>query len=395
MDIANLSVEFQYFILFSVLLLVPKILQRFSFPTAITALFLGIITTLTLGWFQDDQLVLMLSRLGITSLFLFAGMEVEIDELRKDAKFLSLHLLQSVIITVIVAICFSYIFTIQLRPALLLALGIMSPSTGFILNSLNGFDYTAQQKHWIRSKAISAELVAIVMMFFVLQTESVASFAISTSSIIAMILILPLLFKFFIKKIAPFARDSEVNFLVLIALLCGVITTKLGTYYLVGAFIVGMTAGRFRHFIAQEKSHNFLVAISFFFTFFVPFYFYKAGMSFPIEMLNTKGAIYGAAFLAIFLPLRIISMKASIWFFLKEQWQDNIEITFSLLPTLIFGLVMAMILQDRFNIPPELITGLLIYTVGSSIIPSIFLKKAPKEAYDSSFIGRQDVEGGH
>ena len=203
-----------------------------------------------------------------------------------------------------------------------------------------------------------------------------------------MILILPLLFKFFIKVIAPFAKDSEVSFLILIALLCGVITTKLGTYYLVGAFIVGMTAGRFTHFIKMEKSKEFLIAISFFFTFFVPFYFYKAGMSFPIEMLNLKGALYGLAFLAIFLPLRIIYMKVSIYFFLKEQWKDNIEITFSLLPTLIFGLVMAAILQERFAdvIPAELITGLLIYTVGSSIIPSIFLKKAPREAYDSSFI---------
>ena len=384
----DLSLEFQYFILFSVLLLVPKILQRFSLPTAITALFLGILTTLTLGWFQDDQLVLMLSRLGITSLFLFAGMEVEIDELRKDAKFLSIHLIQSVIMTVIVAFAFSSIFAIQLRPALILSLGIMSPSTGFILNSIKGFDYTEKQVHWIRSKAISSELVAIIMMFFVLQTESVASFTKSTGAIIVMILTLPLLFKFFIKRIAPFAKDSEVNFLILIALLCGVITTKLGTYYLVGAFIVGMTAGRFRHFIEIEKSKNFLIAISFFFTFFVPFYFFSAGMSFPVEMLNTTGAIYGAAFLAIFLPLRVITMKASIWFFLKEQWQDNIEITFSLLPTLIFGLVMATILQyDRFDVPPELITGLLIYTIGSSIIPSLFLKKAPKEAYDSSFIG--------
>ncbi len=382
----NINLEVQYFVLFSVLLLVPKILQRFSIPTAITALFLGIITSLTLGWFHDDQLVLMLSRLGITSLFLFAGMEVEIDELRKDAKFLSAHLVQSVLITVAVAFAFSYIFDITLRPALLLSLGIMSPSTGFILNSLKGFDYTDSQIHWIRSKAISAELVAIIMMFFILQTESVESFAVSTGSVVLMILILPLLFKFFLKVIAPFARDSEVNFLVLIALLCGVITTKLGAYYLVGAFIVGMTAGRFRHFIEQDKSKDILIAISFFFTFFVPFYFYYAGMKFPVDILNAKGAIYGAAFLAIFLPLRVITMKASIWFFLKENWQDNIEITFSLLPTFIFGLVMAMILQERFNIPSELITGLLIYTIGSSIIPSIFLKKAPKEAYDSSFV---------
>jgi len=79
------NVEFQYFILFSVLLLVPKILQRFSIPTAITAWLLGIATAGLLGWFQDDKLVYILSLLGISSLFLFAGMEVELDELRKDA----------------------------------------------------------------------------------------------------------------------------------------------------------------------------------------------------------------------------------------------------------------------------------------------------------------------
>ena len=72
---------------------------RFHIPTALTSLSLGFLTAHTLSWFENDQLLLMLSRLGITSLFLFAGMEVEIDELKKNATVLSRHL---VVVTIMI-----------------------------------------------------------------------------------------------------------------------------------------------------------------------------------------------------------------------------------------------------------------------------------------------------
>jgi len=219
-----------------------------------------------------------------------------------------------------------------------------------------------------------------------LQTESWEEFLISTASLIAMILILPVAFKFFLQKVAPFAPDSEVTFLILIALLCGVITTKLGTYYLVGAFIVGMTAGRFKHFIEHEKSQKMLYSVSFFFSFFVPFYFYKAGLTFTVDMFSWEGLGLGFVFLLLILPLRFFSVFSSIWFYMRESWKDRLPIAIPLLPTLIFGLVITTILRERFAVPNILISGLVVYTLGASILPCFFLERMPPEDYDTSMV---------
>ncbi|MEZ4872053.1 MAG: cation:proton antiporter [Bdellovibrionales bacterium] len=174
--------------------------------------------------------------------------------------------------------------------------------------------------------------------------------------------------------------------MILIALLCGVITTKLGTYYLVGAFIVGMTAGRFKHFIEHEKSQNVLYSVSFFFSFFVPFYFYRAGLTFPTEILSWEGFGVGVVFLLIFLPIRLAEVMSTIWLFIRGNLEDSLTISIPLLPTLIFGLVIATVLREQFEVSGYLVSGLIVYTIGSSIIPWFFLKKVSPEAYDSSMI---------
>lgn len=380
------TLEVQYFILFAAILLLPKMLLRFRIPTALTSLALGIATAFFLGWFKDDQLLLMLSRLGITSLFLFAGMEVDLDELRDDSSVLLKQIIKLVLIIFVAGAAMTYVFDITYRLALVLALGIMTPSTGFILNSLKNYELTPKQEKWVRSKAIAMELVAIFLLFFILQTESVREFTISTVTLVTMILILPLAFRFFLKVVAPFAPDSEVSFLVLIALLCGVITMKLGTYYLVGAFIVGMTAARFRHFIHHEKSDRMLYSLGLFFSFFVPFYFYRAGLTFPAELFSVEGLIIGATFLVIFLPIRFFSVFSTVWLFMKESWKNRIAIAIPLLPTLIFGLVIASIMREKFGASNELVSGLIIYTLGSSIIPWFFMEKTPPDSYDGSMV---------
>ena len=79
----NLTLEYQYVIAVSFLLLLPKILLRFRIPSGMTALGLGIICNLFLGWFENDDMITTLARLGITSLFVFAGMEIDFDDIKK------------------------------------------------------------------------------------------------------------------------------------------------------------------------------------------------------------------------------------------------------------------------------------------------------------------------
>ncbi len=257
----------------------------------------------------------------------------------------------------------------------------MTPSTGFILNSLKNYGFSQEQQYWIRSKAIAKEVAAIGLLFLALQSNDMNQLIKSTGMLLALIVILPIVFKLFFKYLAPYAPDSEVGFLILIALICGVFTKKIGTYYLVGAFIAGVIAGQFKHFGKTHKSEEILKNLNMFFAFFIPFYFFKAGLSFTKEIFSIQGLIIGISFLIIFIPIRILVVHSSLKFFLKDFWKDRVEISTSLLPTLIFGLVIAGLLQENFKIDIKIISGLILYTLITSIIPAIIFKKNPPESF--------------
>ena len=69
----NFNQEITYLILFSAVLILPKLMRRLRLPEGISCILLGLLSSYFWESFQEDQLLLLLSRLGITSLFLFAG----------------------------------------------------------------------------------------------------------------------------------------------------------------------------------------------------------------------------------------------------------------------------------------------------------------------------------
>jgi Kef-type K+ transport system membrane component KefB len=89
---ATLPPELAYVVLLFALFVVPRFLQRYRLPAAVTAVALGAWAGIGLGLFQDDATIQILSTFGIVSLFLFAGLEVDFAELRKEAPVLLQHL---------------------------------------------------------------------------------------------------------------------------------------------------------------------------------------------------------------------------------------------------------------------------------------------------------------
>ncbi len=378
--------EIQYLIIFSSVLIFPKIIQRFKVPVGITCLTLGILTSSLYPELRHDQLLLLLSRLGITSLFLFAGMEVKIDELREHRLPLLKHLALALLIIFSVSFAIQYYFDLELRLAIIFSLGLLTPSTGFILNSLDSYKLTKSQKYWISSKSISEEMMAVLVLFFAMQSHDLKDLGISILILLILLFGLPIIFKLFIRYIAPYAPKSEVAFLIILALLCGVITKKIGTYYLVGAFIVGIVAGRFKHFMDEKEDKNIFESLSVFFGIFIPFYFYKSGLNLSLDILSKEGVIVGA-FLALYLiPLRFYFTNFTTINFLGREIYSPWKVSLSLMPTLIFGLVISSILLERYQVRPSIVTGLFIYTIISSILPAFAFETNPPKEYDSTTI---------
>jgi len=166
------------------LFLVPKILQRFRIPGAITALLMGFAAT-TFGLFPNDPALRLFSTLGIVSLFLFAGVEIDGDELRRNAKPLVLHAAIWTGLAIVTAVGAHALLGLQPRAAALISLALVTPSTGFILSSLSSFGLTPVEQKTVRVYAIGSELIALTALFFVLQSTSVTQLAVSLAAMAA------------------------------------------------------------------------------------------------------------------------------------------------------------------------------------------------------------------
>ena len=361
------------------LFVLPRLLQRFRLPSAVTCLALGALAGMGFGKFQQDPTVNLLSTFGIVSLFLFAGLDVEFRELRRNTRVLTQHIAIRVALLAVVSFTAGTALRLDLQPAILIGLALTTPSTGFILDSLASLGVSDHERAWIKSKAIATELVALLVLFLALQPPGVEYMIRSTSILVAMIVLLPLLFRLFATLVLPHAPRSEFGFLLMAAVLCAVITRELGAYYLVGAFVVGVTAQRFREQLPQIASTNMLNAVEQFASFFVPFYFFHAGLGLHRDDFSPAALSLGALFLAVLIPLRVGLVAVHRRLSLQEPLRTGARIGLSIAPTLVFSLVIADILKERFAVPQVVFGGLIFYTLANTLLPGFLLRLAPAE----------------
>jgi Kef-type K+ transport system membrane component KefB len=369
-----LGPEVYYVALLFALFVVPKMFERLRLPSAVTSVGLGAVAGMGFGLFQHDTTVSMFSTLGIVSLFLFAGLDVDFDVLRRGAFVLAQHLAINVVLLAAATIAVQELLHLELRPALLTALALLTPSTGFILASLPALGLGAQERFWIKSKAITTELVALGALFLVLQSTTIVRFSVSTLALAALVLVLPLAFRGFAAVIVPRAPKSEFAFLLMVAMLSAFVTLKLGAYYLVGAFAAGLTAQRFRERLPAMTSEDMLHAVEVFASFFVPFYFFHAGLDLRRSDFGLASFALGGTFLATVVPLRALTVAVHRRLALREPIQDGLRIGVSMLPTLVFTLVIAQILRDRYAVPSSVFGGLIVYTLANTLIPGMALR---------------------
>mgnify|MGYP000648421922 CR=1 FL=1 len=373
-DLNSYSDEAQSLLLIFALFVFPRFLTPFKIPTGITTFILGVCASLFFDVFSHNSTIVVLSTFGIVSLFLLAGMDVDSKELWGHKKELGTHLFIALIFLIFVYIFVHFGLKLTGRSGFLFSLALVAPSTGFIISSLVSLNLNDDQKYWIKTKAISFEILALVAMFFVIRSASFFDLVLGSILIALMIFVLPYIFSFFAKHIAPYAPNSEFGFLLLIALLCASITENLGAYYLAGAFIVGIVAQRFEEQLPDIFSEKMIGAIKIFSAFFIPFYFFKSGSSLKASDFSISALAYGAVLLIILTPVRYYSFILQRRYLFSESKNANHHVALNLLPTLVFGLVIANILKTKFQIPTFLYGALIVYTLGTTLLP-ILLRK--------------------
>ncbi|MGD9904782.1 MAG: cation:proton antiporter [Vicinamibacterales bacterium] len=370
------SPELAYVLLLFLLIVLPRVLVRWKVPTAITALALGALSGLGLGLFVEDATVQLLATLGISALFLFAGLEVDVDELLLRRRVLLQHVALRLVVLPLLAWGVIELTGLSWRPAVLFVLAVLTPSAGFILDSLSSWPLSADQRGWVRSKTIATELVSLITLFFVMQSASLGQFIAGSTALVVLILVLPLMFRAFALWIAPYAQNSDFAFLLMLALMAAFTTRRLGAYYLVGAFVVGMMAQRFREDLPTMSSEHTLHAVEVFASFFIPFYFFNAGLHLRPEHFSTAALGVGVGCLAL-VGFRIMLVAVHRRLALGEPLAEGARVGVSLVPTLVFTLVIAELLRDSFAATPALFGGLVLYALVNTLLPSLVLKAPP------------------
>jgi Kef-type K+ transport system membrane component KefB len=367
--------ELEYVALLFALFVIPRLLLRYRIATAVTSLALGALAGLGYGLFVNDTTIQLAASLGIVALFLFAGLDVRFDELRREGHVVLQHLAIHTAALGAVAAIVGITLNLPARPAILVGLALLTPSTGFILDSLGALHVSDQERFWIKSKAIAHEILALGVLFFTLQSATATQLAESTGVLLAMVAILPLVFRFFATRIAPFAPKSEFTFLVMLAVLAAMVTLRLGVYYLVGAFLVGVMAQRFQEHLPALASDRMLHAVELFASFFVPFYFFHAGLALQPEDFSLGALALGISFLCLVVPFRLGLVALHRLLALAEPPEKGVRIGLSMIPTLVFTLVIAGILRDRYEVDPIIFGGLIVYTLANTLIPGFALRQ--------------------
>lgn len=367
--------QYVYVLLLFALFVVPRVLQRFRVPGAITCFALGIAAAASGAVVTQDSTLQLLSTFGIVSLFLFAGLDVEMHELALNRRVLLQHVaIQAAGLGLVTALGMAT-FDLPGRPAVLLGLALVTPSAGFILDSLARYELSPQARFWIKTKAIASELVALAILFLTLQSESASGLVQSSLILAGIVALLPLLFLGFARFIVPHAPRSEFAFVMMLAVASGVATYQLGVYYLVGAFVVGIVAQRLREKLPTMDSERMLLTVEAFASLFVPFYFFHAGAKVRTADLGIDSILLGAVLFVVGVVVRVVPGWWHRRAVLGESLRETLDVHLPMLPTLVFTLVIAGILHERFEVRGPLFGALIVYTLLTSLVPGFLLRR--------------------
>ncbi len=357
------------------LVVLPRMLQRYRIPAPLASFALGMAATFFVGGKTLDSTLALMSTLGISSLFLFAGLEVELSDFRRGRWPLIRHIVLRAVNLALVTYGLVHFFDFSWQAGVLLSLAVLTPSAGFILDTLPALDLDDDERYWIRMKAISGELFALIVLFGVLQSESVATLAWSSAALLAMIVALPLTLIALGRVVVPYAPGSEFSLLVMVGVISAYLTYKLGVYYLVGAFLAGFVAKLLRVRMPKLASDDNLHAVRMFASFFVPFYFFYQGMAVPSGAFSGDALLLGLGLTLVIVPARLGLLWLQRRLIRGESMMASLRVSAALTPTLIFTLVLATILRERFGISATLYGALLIYAGLATMLPSLVLRK--------------------
>jgi len=371
--------DLRYIVLIFGLFILPKFLQRFAIPGAVTSLALGFVAS-QFEFLPRDHTLGLLGTFGIVSLFLWAGLEVDLDDLRPALRPLLLHLLAFSLLVWGVAHVAAVTLALEPRAATILALAVLTPSGGFIFDSLAAFGLARPEIRRVRATVIVTEILSLLLLFALTQSSSLPRFGLSSLALVGLVLVIPPAMKLFARHVEPHAPRTEFAFLMMLAVVCAYVTRKLGVYYLVGAFLVGLSARRFRERLPALSSDRLLQTVEEFAIVFGPFYFFQAGGSLSPEDFDGQAVLLGLLLALVLLPLRAAQSALLQPPGKAIGWPERRRVGVAMMPTLVFSLVLLGILREEHELSGRIVGAVMVYTLIATVLPGLLLRRSRKGA---------------
>ena len=369
-----MSDEILYIGLLFALFVVPRFVQRFGIPAAISSFALGAVAGMGFGLFVHDNTVHLLATFGIVSLFLFAGLEVDFDDLKRGSKVIVQHLVIRLLTLLLVMVLVSAVFGVASRPAALVGLALLTPSTGFILDALPAFGLGEQERFWVKSTAIATELLALVTLFIVLRSASLTTLAVSGLGLLGIAVALPLVFRLFANGGGPVRAEVRIR----VPPDAGhrrCLRNAPSGRLLPGrrlprghrsAAVPGSAAG---DDLGKDAALDRSVRVVFRAVLLLQRGRPPSGQGLRIGRRADGPRLSGRRAPAEARPHHAASAVCA-----REDATRSRRVALSLLPTLVFTLVLAEILRDQFDIAPNIFAGLIVFTVVNTLIPGLILR---------------------
>ena len=380
---ATEEILLRFLVIITVIFFLPKVINRFyTIPSPLTEIFLGILLGIFLPqYFYLDDMLQILAAIGIVTLFVYAGLEVDSELMIRKKSFFLENLLIHLIVFLIVGWSMKAIFSLSAQVAFLVALALTTPSASYIFSSLERF--SGEKRKLIEGKVITGEVAGIFLMVMILRLNNILALITTLALILLLIFLLPILLKFLYRTLFSKLVGSEFSFIFVVAVISAFITDFMGIHFLVGAFIAGLISRRFIQDIVADKQYAHIThdrgrqikeGFGFFALTFIPFYFFSVGLRIDKSMLAMATVALAVALCASISWLRILLISLHRFLRIREGFRHSTQIASAMIPTLVFTFVIAELLLENFGISHDMFSALMLYGVLTAIASIAIVK---------------------
>lgn len=368
-----MKLEIESLVVVGLIIIAAVLALEISFSPAIFEIIAG---TIAANFFHMSDLkwAEFLANIGLLGLMFFAGLESDIELLKKNfLKALFIGLSSFLIPFVSIFLITKFIFLYSLKASLLISIALSTTSLALVyplLKDKNMLHLNSGQT--LLAGAMVVDIVSMFSLSFVFE-------GINLENILFLLVLLVIMFilpKFGEKLFLRYKGNHiefPVRFIIAILIAIGFLSKEIHINEAVLAFALGIFFSEFLR--ENEMLEKKLRAVIFGFV--APFFFFKAGYSIKLDVINIK-----IIFLSIILgsiafgTKYIATVIATKPFFKKTVYKIaglffNMRLTFGIVAS-VFGLQFKVIDINTY-------VALLLIIISTSLIASILMKRIPSE----------------